>query len=252
MQAILLAGGLGTRLRPIVNNIPKPMAPIHGKPFLAYLLDYLDACGITDVILSVCYRYEQIQAYFKDQYLGIHIRYAIEDQLLGTGGAIVNALSLINSFQPIFILNGDTFLKLNYQKMLAEHFKTDSSITLSLRYLSNCYRYGTVLIDQNRVIEFRPRGEAHAGLINGGVYLIQPDLFERYTLPRIFSFENDFLLPHVNSLHATAFITDDYFIDMGIPEDYELLIKEPKMLSSSTKKEYYADLNLIKEFKNAE
>src|SRR3989344_3377185 len=115
MQAIILAGGFGTRLRSVVADSPKPMALIHGKPFLAYLLDYLTSQGITDVVLSVHYLREQIETYFKTNYNGISIRYAVEEQPLGTGGAIKHALNYINISSPVFVLNGDTFLKLNYQ-----------------------------------------------------------------------------------------------------------------------------------------
>src|SRR5579872_7369319 len=117
MQAIILAGGFGTRLQSVVKNCPKPMAPVHGKPFLAYLIEYLKLQGITRVVLSVHYLREQIEDFFKDNYQGIEICYAVEEQPWGTGGAIVHALKKIELTQPVFVLNGDTFLKLDYRAM---------------------------------------------------------------------------------------------------------------------------------------
>ncbi|MCC2666944.1 MAG: hddC 2, partial [Gammaproteobacteria bacterium] len=149
MQAIILAGGFGTRLQSVVKNTPKPMALIQGKPFLAYLLDYLKSHQVTHVILSVHYLREQIQDFFKANYKGIDICYAIEEQPLGTGGAILNAFHSINTREPVFVINGDTFLQLDYQAMFAQHQKTSPRMTMALRKMANCNRYGVVLTEEN-------------------------------------------------------------------------------------------------------
>jgi D-glycero-alpha-D-manno-heptose 1-phosphate guanylyltransferase len=221
MQAIILAGGFGTRLRSVLADIPKPMAPIHGKPFLAYLIDYLKTQGVTDVVLSVHYLHEQVTAYFKSAYAGVAIRYAIEEQPLGTGGAIVKSLAQIDETQPVFVLNGDTFLKMNYRAMLFEHEQYRPLLTMALRKIVDCSRYGSVKTENAIVTAFQEQGDANPGLINAGVYLLNASLLAHKKPLEPFSFERDFLFPHVTALQPRAFIVDDYFIDIGIPLDYE-------------------------------
>lgn len=220
MQAIILAGGFGTRLRSVVADVPKPMAPIHGKPFLAYLMDYLKAQGITSIVLSVHYLREQIQAYFKSSYQGISIAYAIEDEPLGTGGAMIKSLSMIDAAKPVFVLNGDTFLKLDYQLMYASQINTNANLTIALRLVADCSRYGVVLTENNIAVEFKEQGGQHSGLINAGVYLLSANLFKLFSLPNKFSFERDFLFPMMGTLQPQIYRVDDYFIDIGVPEDY--------------------------------
>lgn len=224
MKAIILAGGFGTRLRSVIQNVPKPMAPIHDKPFLAYLIDYLIEQGINEVILSVHYLREQIEAYFKDNYQGARIAYAVETEPLGTGGAIKHAFSLIKNTEPVFILNGDTFLKLDYQKMFAQHQQQKSELTIALREIQDCTRYGSVSLQENRIIAFKEKGEHASGWINAGVYLTNKNIFEKYPLPNRFSFETDFLFPYIQQLKPHAFCVNDFFIDIGVPEDYQRAI----------------------------
>jgi D-glycero-alpha-D-manno-heptose 1-phosphate guanylyltransferase len=225
MQAIILAGGFGTRLRSVLADVPKPMAPLHDKPFLAYLIDYLILQGVTDCVLSVHYLREQICDYFKDSYRGISIRYALEDEPLGTGGAIVNSLHSVDQAQPVFVLNGDTFLRMDYRKMFAGHL-VDTLITMALRSLTDCSRYGVVLTENNIVTAFQEKGSAAPGLINAGVYLINPQIFAGFSLPQSFSFERDFLFPQTEQLQPCAYVVDDYFIDIGIPEDYARALQD--------------------------
>ncbi len=222
MQAVILAGGFGTRLQSVVKNIPKPMAPIQGKPFLAYLIEYLKSQGITRVILSVYYLREQIENFFGNSYDGVDIVYVGEEKPLGTGGAIVNALQHADVNQPVFVLNGDTFLKLNYHAMLAQHSNTQPILTMALRKVADCSRYGVVLTEGEDVVSFSETGEAGiGGLINAGVYLISPYLLQKFPLAlEPFSFEKDFLFPQISQLKPKAFVVDDYFIDIGVPEDY--------------------------------
>lgn len=227
MQAIILAGGFGTRLQSVVKNCPKPMAPIHNKPFLAYLIDYLKSQGITEVVLSVHYLREQIEDFFKDNYQGIKIRYAVEEQPLGTGGAIVHALKKIDSTQPVFILNGDTLLKLNYKTMYEKHFQNNTYLTIALRKIENCNRYGVVSVSETEITAFDKLGGEHPGLINAGVYLIDSSIFQKFPVSAsVFSFEKDFLPSCVRHLKAHAFVVEDYFIDIGVPEDYAQIIKD--------------------------
>lgn len=220
MQAIILTGGLGTRLRSVVPNLPKPMAPIENKPFLAYLLDYLKTNGFTDIVLSVGYLKECIQDYFGTHYNDMKIRYSVEEQPLGTGGAIQYSLKQTDHSQPVFVLNGDTFVTLDYKAMLTQHLNTKATLTVALRELDDCARYGKVQINNNYINAFTEKGEAGAGLINAGVYLLNAALFGAFYLPEQFSFERDFLYPHIHNVKPHYFISDNYFIDIGIPEDY--------------------------------
>lgn len=231
MQAIILVGGLGTRLHAVLPNLPKPMAPIHNKPFLAYLLEYLKVQGITKVVLSVHYLKEKIEDFFQSDYAGIEIQYAPEEELLGTGGAIVNALSKIDLTTPVFVLNGDTFVKLNYQAMYQQHIDTNASLTMALRLVPDSSRYGKAIMEDEIIIGFNEKGESRPGLINAGAYLLNPVLFSSFDMPKRFSFEREFLFPYLNLIKPRAFITQDYFIDIGIPEDYFKAMHDFAMLA---------------------
>ncbi|HFP7805820.1 TPA: nucleotidyltransferase family protein [Campylobacter jejuni] len=214
MQAIVLAGGLGTRLKSVVQDLPKPMAPINGKPFLAFVLEYLKKQGITEVILSVSYKYELIQECFKDEFDGMKIRYSIEKELLGTGGAIKDALKFIQN--QAYVLNGDTIFDIDLKKIVLN----DSKICIALKQMQNFDRYGTVNIDdQGIVTSFEEKVFKKRGLINGGIYLLKKDIFDEFDLEKKFSFE-EFLQVNYKILKIQAQIFDDYFIDIGIPEDY--------------------------------
>ncbi|EAK4444401.1 D-glycero-D-manno-heptose 1-phosphate guanosyltransferase, partial [Campylobacter jejuni] len=184
MQAIVLAGGLGTRLKSVVQDLPKPMAPINGKPFLAFVLEYLKKQGITEVILSVSYKYELIQECFKDEFDGMKIRYNIEKELLGTGGAIKDALKFIQN--QAYVLNGDTIFDIDLKKIVLN----DSKICIALKQMQNFDRYGTVNIDdQGIVTSFEEKVFKKRGLINGGIYLLKKDIFDEFDLEKKFSFE---------------------------------------------------------------
>jgi len=227
MQAIILAGGFGSRLRASVSDVPKPMAPILQKPFLAYLLDYLSSQGIKEVLLVVHYLREKIQTYFQNKYGNMYINFVIEKEPLGTGGAILNALSYVKDLsKSILVLNGDTFLKLNYKTMLQEHEQNNALLTIALRYVSDASRYGNAIVQNNHMIGFKENGGIGPGLINAGVYLIHPQLFSAYQLPKHFSFEKDFIRPFCSMIKPHVFLTDDYFIDIGLPQDYAQALKE--------------------------
>ncbi|AJD04387.1 D-glycero-D-manno-heptose 1-phosphate guanosyltransferase [Campylobacter lari] len=215
MQAIVLAGGLGTRLKSVVQDLPKPMAPINGKPFLTFVLEYLKKQGITEVVLSVSYKYELIQECFKDEFEGMKIRYNIEKELLGTGGAIKDALKLIQN--QAYVLNGDTIFDIDLKKLVLK----DSKICIALKQMQNFDRYGTVKVDdQGIVTSFEEKVFKKQGLINGGVYLLKKDIFDEFNLEKKFSFE-EFLQKNHKVLKIQTQIFDDYFIDIGIPQDYQ-------------------------------
>ncbi|EAH9531712.1 nucleotidyltransferase family protein [Campylobacter coli] len=219
MQAIVLAGGLGTRLKSVVQDLPKPMAPINGKPFLAFVLEYLKKQGIAEVILSVSYKYELIQEYFKDEFHGMKIHYNIEKELLGTGGAIKDALKLIQN--QVYVLNGDTIFDIDLKKL----FLNNSKICIALKQMQNFDRYGTVNVDdQGIVTSFEEKVFKKQGLINGGIYLLKKDIFDNFDLEKKFSFEK-FLQENFELLKIQTQIFNDYFIDIGVPQDYKLFKK---------------------------
>ena len=219
MIAIILAGGFGTRLQTVVKDVPKPMAEINGFPFLKYLLESLSKQGVTTVILSVGYKQKIIKDYFQNQYLNMEIIYSSEDTPLGTGGAILQALTFTKD-EIVFILNGDTFFDVDLRAMSNLHKETNADITLATKKMEKFNRYGTLDINEGRVIGFQEKKYQEKGLINGGIYLINSKLFQAFELPSKFSFESDFLEHSLQTLFVNAFISDGYFIDIGIPEDY--------------------------------
>lgn len=221
MKAVILAGGFGTRLKSIIHDIPKPMAPVTGRPFLEYVLDKLVGCGIEEIILSVGYRAEVIRNHFGDVYRGVPIRYAVETEPLGTGGAIAFACREESKDEPCLVINGDTFLDIDYQKLFAWYRTSPSSVALVLRKLHDISRYGAVITEGEHITGFAEKGKTGTGTINAGVYIINPSVFQKFGLPEKFSFETDFLQPFCSTLMPRAFIFDGYFIDIGIPEDYD-------------------------------
>ncbi|EEP3560447.1 NTP transferase domain-containing protein [Campylobacter coli] len=219
MQAIILCGGLGTRLKSVIKDIPKPMAPINDKPFLEFIFEYLKKQGIKEVILAVSYKYEVIKEYFKDEFLGIKIKYSIEKEPLGTGGAIKEALKLVKN--EAYVVNGDTFFDIDLKKLVLN----SSKICIALKQMQNFDRYGTVNVDEQGIVtSFEEKVFKKQGLINGGIYLLKKDIFDEFSLEKKFSFE-EFLQENYKLLKIQTQIFDDYFIDIGIPEDYIKFIK---------------------------
>lgn len=216
MEAIVLAGGLGTRLRSVVTDLPKPMAPINDKPFLEYILKYLKKNGIRRVILSVGYKWEIIKEYFGSSFNGIELIYSIEDEPLGTGGAIKKAISQVMG-EKVFIINGDTFFDVDLKRMT---LKNDSKLMLSLKQMKKFDRYGCVESDEkNLVTAFTEKGYRELGNINGGIYLASKDIFDGFNLETKFSFE-EFMQSNLKKLKISSTVFEKYFIDIGIPEDY--------------------------------
>lgn len=229
MEAIILAGGLGTRLRSSIPDLPKPMAPIGGKPFLEFLLTYLGKYNIERVILSVGYKYEIIQENFGNRFADMMIDYAVEDEPLGTGGGIRRALNLVNG-DTVLILNGDTFFAGDYAKLADIHYLSCADLTMALKPMNDCTwssgRYGRVLTDGTRVIGFAEKKQGISGNINSGVYIMDTQLLTRFNLTDKFSFEHDFLEKYTDRLNFHAWTMNAYFIDIGVPEDYHRAQRE--------------------------
>lgn len=219
MEAIILAGGLGTRLRGAVPDLPKAMAPVNGRPFLAYLLDGLIAGGFDIAILAVGYMGNKIQEHFGHRYRSLPLRYSVEAEPLGTGGAIKLAATL-TSTSTVFVANGDTYLELDYGAMFVAHQRSKSCLSVAVQTVSEAGRYGALDIEAGHIRGFLEKGRSGVGSINAGVYLLSRELLNRYPLPRVFSFESDLLMPYVKEIAPIAFPTQGLFIDIGVPEDY--------------------------------
>jgi len=215
----VLAGGLGTRLRGVVNDLPKPMAPVHGRPFLALVVDRLVDAGFELAILAVGYRHEAIRAHFGDEYRGLALRYSVETEPLGTGGAIRLACAQTRA-RDVFVLNGDTYLDLDYRDMLDAHTHAHAGLSMAIAHVPDVERYGTLEFDDGIVQAFGEKGRSGPGWINGGTYVLGPALRARLRPDGAFSFEQDLLVPEVASIRPFAFHTSGLFIDIGVPEDY--------------------------------
>jgi len=220
-EAIILAGGLGTRLRSVVPDLPKAMVPVGGQPFLSYLLRHLEENGVLRVVLAVGYRRQAIQDFFGSKYGALQIEYSVEQEPLGTGGGLLQALAYING--PFaFVVNGDTFLRLDYRAMAlmldrSEHI----DLVVALRAVADASRYGRAVVAAGRIQGFTAGGTPGPGLINAGCYLVSRSIFNRYPMPAKFSWEHDFLEAQTAEVRPVAFPCDAPFIDIGVPEALE-------------------------------
>lgn len=214
---IILAGGKGTRLSSVVSDVPKPIALVNGKPFLHYIFSYLQKQQIKQVILSVGYLSDVIIQYFGSEYLGIKIKYVIEKEALGTGGAIKYAFEQID--EAAYVINGDTFFNIDLKQLADKH----ADAVIALKPMEKFDRYGTVELDNDsRIIHFLEKQYCEEGLINGGIYFIQKSVFDKIQTPDSFSMEKNIFEKHADDLKIQGKIFTDYFIDIGIPEDYYL------------------------------
>jgi len=225
MDAIILAGGFGTRLRSVVSDLPKPMAPIDGRPFLDYLLNHVSQWQVGHVILATGHLHEKIKAHYGEAYKNLKLSYSVEREPLGTGGCIKRALTQAAS-RHVLILNGDTFFDVDINTMLQRHQEYGADLTIALKPMRDLSRYGVVRFEDSRITSFEEKKEVPFGHINGGVYLARKDLFARFNMPEAFSLEQDFLKRHIADLNIRAFLSDTYFIDIGVPADYDRAQKE--------------------------
>lgn len=232
-ECIILAGGLGTRLRSVVSELPKCMAPVAGKPFLHYVISYLQKQGIEKFIFSVGYKSESIIKYieeetknYKLQTTNFQIQFSIEAKPLGTGGAI--KLSAAKATEKnVLVVNGDTLFSIDVSKLSAFHQMCGADCTLSLKPMQNFERYGVVELNKDYSISsFKEKQFYESGLINGGVYALHTEKFLKEDLPQKFSFEKDYLEKYFDKRRMYGVVQDEYFIDIGIPEDYEKAQKE--------------------------
>ena len=219
-QAVILVGGLGTRLRDLVSDRPKPMAPVNGKPFLEYQVEFLKNNDIKEIIFSTGYMGEKIEEHFGsgDKY-GIQIRYVKEKDLLGTGGAIKNAINILE--EQFFVLNGDSMFLVDLSSMVKFHNHHHADLTISLAKVKQKSRFGNVQVnDKFQIIEFAEKENITGDLINGGIYYFEKNNFDWNTFPEKFSIEKEFFPQVVQTNNVFGYVSDSYFIDIGISEDY--------------------------------
>ena len=220
--AIVLAGGLGTRLKGVLKGLPKPMAPIRDRPFLEYQMDFWIDQGISKFILSVGYLNQTISSHFGDSYRSVQINYVQENTPLGTGGGLLMAAK--NLAEPFLLLNGDTFFEVDLNDLCLFHNKHNAEWTMSLFRSKDLDRYmGVDLEDNGEILSLQSGGNELTLLANGGVYLVNPSALKRLNYKPYIksSLEND-LLPKFISLGGGlyGFESSGKFIDIGVPEDY--------------------------------
>lgn len=222
MDAVILAGGLGTRLRQAVPDVPKPMAPVAGRPFLAWLAEHWIAQGVRRLILSVGYRHEVVRNYFGDVWGGCPVHYAVEAQPLGTGGGLLLALAAASPQATALVLNGDTFFDVPLAALRSAHAQHRAAVTLALTENRIRGRFSGVKLDPGgRVLGLAARSGGAAPLVNGGVYLLEPDALRGEPAGVPLSLEDE-VLPRLiaSGVRVQGVVDPGRFIDMGVPEDY--------------------------------
>ena len=223
MEAIILAGGFGTRLRAIVNEVPKPMAPIGEVPFLQLLINFWGKQGITRFILSVGYKHEIIREYFGKEFAGCEIEYVVEDKPLGTGGAVLAAIKHLKTRNSFLIVNGDTYFDVSLERIKKFHKKNNSKLTMALFATYESDRYHLVeLGSSSQVLSLNAKKKGK--FANGGIFLCSPSIFNNVKADFLkpIALENDLLAPLINKGESKIFglKNEGIFIDIGIPEDY--------------------------------
>jgi D-glycero-alpha-D-manno-heptose 1-phosphate guanylyltransferase len=220
MEAIVLAGGFGTRLRQVVPDLPKPMAPIAGRPFLEILLSTLARKGFTRVVLSLGFMSDKIIEHFGNSFKGMELLYEVEPLPLGTGGAIRAALARFLS-DHVYIFNGDTYLDLEVDA-LERLWQSKHNPVIVVREVADTARFGKVEMRDGQVVAFREKGMSGPGLINAGCYILPQNLLDDFPSNKPFSIESEFFIESLQRIRFDGFITHGRFIDIGVPDDYAL------------------------------
>jgi len=219
MDAIILCGGKGTRLATVVSDVPKPMAPIHGRPFLDYLIAYVQRSGLVSrLTFATGYMGEKVSAHYAD----LGARFCQESAPLGTGGAIMNVLRSLDVSDPFIVMNGDSFIDADLAELHRRHQANARAASIALFNIADSARFGTVTLDGERIIRFEEKsGRPVPGLINSGIYLLSHRVLQPWLdQPRAISIETEVFpsLTAAGSLYG--FATGQRFIDIGLPETY--------------------------------
>ena len=220
IPAVILAGGMGTRLREVVADRPKVMAEVNNRPFITYLLDQLAAADIANVVLCTGYMADQVSTVLGDCYRGMQLCYSVEPSPLGTGGAIRLAIPLFSSF-PILVLNGDSYFDMNLLSFASKHSESGAKGSLALATVVDVSRYGAVEIAaDNAITRFEEKGNRQgSGLINAGIYLLEQASVEAMPPDSAVSIERE-IFPALIGQGLYGFPQSGKFLDIGVPADY--------------------------------
>ena len=224
IEAIILGGGFGTRLRHVVSDRQKILAEVNGRPFIFYLLDQLCEAGIRRVTLCTGYKGAYVKKTIGGKYRGLAIQYCHEEEPLGTGGALGNAKAMISS-ELIMVMNGDSYVEVDLNKLFKYHQKNRARVSIVITPVDATERYGSVKVDQNgEVVEFFEKIASSitgSTYINAGIYLIEKSVLEELPVGRKLSLESD-VLPTFIGKRFFAYEAAGEFIDIGTPESYKL------------------------------
>lgn len=225
-ECIILAGGLGTRLQSTVPDLPKCMAPVAGRPFLFYVINYLRSQGIEKFIFSLGYLHEQVEAYLQKEFATLAYQCSVEDEPLGTGGAILLSCSQTTE-KDVLVVNGDTLFRGHLQEAFQFHTRQMAECTLLLKPMQDFDRYGVVETGKDQLVcSFKEKQYYQKGNINAGVYILNIPRFLEEEFPSRFSFEKDYLEKYFSQRRIYGQVQDSYFIDIGIPEDFRRASQE--------------------------
>jgi mannose-1-phosphate guanylyltransferase len=225
MQAIILVGGLGTRLRPITYDVPKALVPLRNRPFIGYMLDFLKSGGLDGAVLSVGYLPTPIQEYLAECDLeGFSVDYAVEDRALGTAGGIKNAACYLRGGGPVVAVNGDVLSGLELKRLIEKHQETDALATITLTSVEDPTAYGLVEVDHDmvvhRFIEKPAADEVTTSLVNAGIYVLEPEVLEMIQRGQEVSIERA-IFPELQAMgRLRAYISSSYWRDIGTPRSY--------------------------------
>ncbi len=220
MKAIVLAGGLGTRLGELTRQKPKPLVDVAGRPFIEYVLAQLLLSPVDEIVFAVSHCWEQVHQLIGDEWHGVPVRYSVETEPLGTGGAIKQAMHQFNIDKAV-VLNGDTLFKILPASLETFHNQHHADISVALRHVDDTGRYGRVLVDPMfRITGFLEKGINGPGLINAGVYCLNRSVLDDIEDIK-FSFELDVLATYLEACKIFGMPCEGYFIDIGVPEDLD-------------------------------
>ena len=225
--AVILVGGLGTRLGALACDGPKPLVPVAGRPFLEHLVRWLVRGGVRRIVLAVGHRAERVEEHFGDgAAFGAEIVYSREDEPLGTGGALRQAAARTDAW-PVLALNGDSFAAVDLGAMLSAHVLTQARLTVALTEVAECGRFGSVRPGPDgAILRFAEKSSEGPGLVSAGVYLLERDVVAMIP-PGRSRLEHD-VFPRLAGEGACGFVARGYFVDIGLPEDYRRLADHPE------------------------
>jgi D-glycero-alpha-D-manno-heptose 1-phosphate guanylyltransferase len=216
---VILAGGFGTRLQAVLRDVPKPLAPVRGLPFIHYVLRWLEESGIQRVIGCTGYLADKMEAGFRSYAGALEMTFLREDTPLGTGGAIYRALRAATP-GGVFVLNGDTYFPAELSRFQRESERLGGPLAIALRRVVDTSRFGAVDLDGGRILAMNEKGRSGPGLVNAGLYLLPSDLWQRLPMPGVFSWETELMQPKAPALGAAGVVLDAPFLDIGTPESY--------------------------------